>query len=58
MRDREFYEYTKERDGRKDFRSALEEYFGTDTKEPRQDRIPLQDGCSWVRMDDGSGEGW
>lgn len=57
MSDKNFDEYIREREGRKDFRAAFEEYYGRDTKEARTDRIPLEDGCAWVRMGDGSSEG-
>ena len=57
MSDKNFDEYIREREGRKDYREAFADYYGLDAKETRTDRIPLEDGCSWVRMCDGSAEG-
>lgn len=57
MSDKNFDEYIREREQRKDFRAAYEDYYGRDAKETRADRIRLDDGCAWVRMGDGSREG-
>lgn len=57
MSDREFDEYIKERDGRKNYRAAFEDYYGKESCEDKKDRISLEMGCSWVRLDDGSSEG-
>ena len=56
MSDRDFDEYIREREARRDFRAAFEDYYGRDTKETRKDRIALDDGCAWLRINEGDDE--
>ena len=56
MKDRNFDEYIRERDANKDYRFAFDKYFGEEVKEERKDRIRLDDGCAWLRINEGSDE--
>ena len=52
MADRDFDEYIRDREARKDYRTAFEDYYGRPVREERKARIRLDDGCAWLRINE------